>query len=199
MDSEKLYPADGKIRFVYTGALYGNRNPAPFFAAVRDLIGSGQLSPDRIEILFYGRRLDGIPNLADFYGISAVVKIVGLVDRNTALRAQRDASGLLFLEGQDYTVDYVLPAKIFEFIRSGTPILGIGMSKASTAGQFLVKSGAGYPLGTDVESMKNFLLHNYLQEKTLVLHPDWDFINSFSREKLANKALAYLEKIVKST
>jgi glycosyltransferase involved in cell wall biosynthesis len=198
LDPEKLYPDDGKIRFVYTGAVYGNRNPAPFFSAVQELIREEYLSPKKIEILLYGRRLDSILTMAELYGLTGVVKNMGLVDRNTALRAQRDADGLLFLEGQDYRVDYVLPAKIFEFIRSGTPILGIGMSDASTAGNFLVRAGAGYPLGKDIKAIKKFLLNNYLNGKSPFLHQNWDFINSFSRERLAYKALIYLEENVKS-
>ncbi len=198
LNPQPLFPQDGKLRFVYTGAIYGKRNPAPFFAAVRELITDGHLSPDGIEILFYGRRLEEISLLAELSGIATSVKIVGLVDRETALRAQRDANGLLFLEGQDYRVDYVLPAKIFEFVRSGTPIVGIGMNDNSTAGQFLVKAGAGFPLGTDVTEIKEFLLNNYLRGNALIIRPDHNFIDSFSRERLANKALAYLEKTVRS-
>lgn len=196
LDSQNLFPPDGKLRFVYTGALYGRRNPAPFFGAVRDLLNSGHLSKKGLEILFYGRRSDHIPAMAESYGIAGLVKTMGLVDRHTALRAQRDASGLLFFEGRDYTVDYVLPAKIFEFIRSGTPILGIGMDENTTAGRFLVQAGVGFPLETDVDKIKDFLLYNYLPNNKPSLSPNWDFINSYSREKLADKALTYLEKLV---
>lgn len=198
LETQPLFPRDGKLRFVYTGAIYGKRNPAPFFEAVRELINEGNLSADGLEILFYGRRLDSILRLAESLDILHLVKIMGLVDRHTALRAQRDADGLLFLEGQDYVVDCVLTSKIFEFVRSGTPILGVGMGSTTTAGQFLVKAGVGYPLGTDIATIKDFLLTNYLKGNNPILHPNHDFINSFSRERLANKALAYLEETVRS-
>lgn len=196
LDSEKIFPIDGKLRFVYTGAVYGKRSPAPFFAALKKLIDSGQIAGESLEILFYGGRTNHVRSLADSYGLGNLVKIMGMVDHQTALRAQRDADGLLFLEGQDYAVDCVLTSKIFEYTRCGNPVLGIGMSEQSTAGQFLVKSGVGYPLGNNVEAIANFLLTHYIKNKKPPLHPDFEFINNFSREKMAYKALYYIEKIL---
>jgi hypothetical protein len=195
LNQKKLYPDDGKCRFVYTGAIYGQRNPAPFFAAIQQLIKEGKISPGRMEIIFYGRTLELIRKLAQTYGIDDLVKTCGLVDRATALRAQRDADGLLLLEGEYSKMDGVLTTKNFEYLKNGKPILGIGMTEKSTLGQLMVEAGLGFPLGRDVKEIKGFIYHNFILNKTPYTNPNWEFINSFSRELLAQKALYYLDDI----
>jgi len=196
LDPKKIYPDDGKLRFIYTGAVYQGRDPSPLFIAIRELIKLGKLTRDEIELVFYGRRMDGIAELAKKYSITEIVRIGGLVDRATALRAQRDASGLIFLEVEEAFEDGSMSSKTFEYFRAGRPILGIGMTKDSFGGRLMVEAGVGFPLGTNVEKIKEFLLTNYILNKAPDANPNWPFINKFSRKLLAENALAYLENAV---
>lgn len=196
LEPDKIFPDDGKLRFIYTGQVYWKRNPTPFFMAIRELIQEGKLSPQQIEILFYGRDIDVINKMAKKHDLEAVVRTPGLVERSIALRAQRDADGLLFLEGQYKTMDYVMPVKIFEYLRSGTPILGIGMTGASTSGKLMQEAGLGFPLGKDVDKIKTFLLSQYIQKKSPIIKPNWDFINQYRRDVLAQKALQYINDVI---
>ena len=198
LKSAKLFPDDGKLRFVYTGAIYLGRDPSPLFAAVQELMRIGSLSKNDIELIFYGRRLDEIPVLAQNYGLAEIVKIKGLVDRITALQAQKAADGLIFLEREEPSNDGILTSKIFEYFKMEKPILGIGMTRASSAGKLMVEAGVGFPLGTDVVQIKDFLLSNYINNKAPIIEPNWPLINAFSRELLAQKALSFLEKVVDS-
>jgi glycosyltransferase involved in cell wall biosynthesis len=192
LDPENIFPDDGKLRFIYSGQVYWKRNPTPFFAAIRELLAEEKLLSQKIEILFYGRDTGIINKLAKEHNIDSVVKTLGLVERSIALRAQRDANGLLFLEGEYKTMDYVLPVKLFEYLRSGTPIIGIGMTAGSTAGNLMEKAGVGFPLGNDVIKMKEFILSKYINQISPSITPNWEIINNYSRDVLAQKALQYI-------
>jgi glycosyltransferase involved in cell wall biosynthesis len=194
---ESLYPDDGKLRFIYTGMLYpGKRDPAPLFAAVRRLIQTGKLAPTNLEFLFYGSNLRGLQELAQQYGLQDIVKTPGHVDRATVLRAQRDADGLIFLEWDDPSAEGVLTGKIFEYMKAGTPVLGIGLSRASSSGKLLEEAGIGYALAKDVDNIAAFLINNYLRQSAPVVRPNQHLINSFSRSIQAQKVLAQMETIV---
>ena len=198
LDRARLFPEDGKLRFVYTGAIYGKRDPSPLLAALGSLIKTGKLAKQSIELIFYGRNLDHLINLAGSYGLAEVIKLQGLVERDIALRAQRDADGLIFLESEDYAVDGMLTSKIFEYFRSQRPVLGIGVSPNSTVGRLMVDAGVGFPLGTDSEAIKDFISTNFIDHKSPEIHPNWKIINQFSREILAHKALTYFKTIIKT-
>ena len=196
LQDEKLFPEDGNLRFVYTGAVYGKRNPEPLFAALRSIKQSKPNSHKAFELIFYGRNLNMLVELARIYGLEGSVKILGLVDRPTALRAQRDADALILLEDEDYAVDGMLTSKIFEYFRAGKPVLGIGMSENSTLGKLMCQSGLGFPLGKDINIIKNFITTNFIERSAPEIHPKEEVINRYSRKTLALRALTYFEDLL---
>lgn len=197
LGTEKFYPEDGKLRFVYAGAIYpGKRDPSPLFAAVRELISQGKLHPDRIELLFYGSKPLGIREMARRFDVDEVVKTPGHIDRRSVLRAQRDADGLIFLEWDDPSTEGILTGKLFEYLRSGRPILGIGNTPTSASSRLMSLAGVGFPLGKDVRLISSFLVENYIDGKMPRISPQLKVIDRYSRKTLAKTALGHLEEMV---
>ena len=195
LPQERLFPPDGILRLVYTGTIYpGKRDPSPLFAAVKSLETEGVLSPKECQLIFYGGISGNLRDLVDRWGLSNSVELIGHVDRPTALRAQRDADGLIFLEWNDPSARGVLTGKIFEYVISGKPILGIGIEEGKTESARLIRAlQAGECLGHDVQRIKNCILEIKNRRSRPRGSLKAEFIRGFTRESLALKYLSLLE------
>ena len=104
-----------RFRLSHVGTLYGARDAAPVFAAIRDLMAQGKLDRDRFEV-----RIVGHSDLRNVDLDSIPVTFIDYVDHRRALVEMTDASALLF---------YQPPAsrgssgKIYEYLVSGRPVL----------------------------------------------------------------------------
>jgi glycosyltransferase involved in cell wall biosynthesis len=129
--------ADGQ-RFVitYAGALYVGRSPLPVLEALRRLGQVGDLSLDRVRldlVLYDGVRQlpDGrdVVDVAREMGLGDSVQVRGPLPRSETLKRLTD-SNLLLLLGHNFTVQ--VPGKLYEYLRSGRPILALVPEGAQT-------------------------------------------------------------------
>jgi glycosyltransferase involved in cell wall biosynthesis len=118
------YPADaapppgGPLRIVYTGMLYGNRDPTPLFRAI------GMLAdPAAVRVLFYGRYLSAAAAAARACGVEDQVEVHPAVPYHESLRLQRTADALLLLPGNDPAAHGVFTGKFFEYLGARRPLV----------------------------------------------------------------------------
>jgi glycosyltransferase involved in cell wall biosynthesis len=118
-------PAGAPLRVVHTGAIYVGRDPRPVLDAVHLLDVAGQL-PDA-EVAFYGPPPEGGLDLAAeaaARGLSGRVEVGGQVPYDRALREMAGADVLLLMDTPGRTVG--VPAKLYEYIGAGRPVLALG-------------------------------------------------------------------------
>jgi glycosyltransferase involved in cell wall biosynthesis len=114
-------PRNARFRLAYVGALYGERDAAPVFAALRALIDRGVVDPGKVEVRLVGHQaLDASLDLQRI-----PVTRVGYVDHAAAIEEMTNADSLLF---------YAPPSnrgssgKIFEYLAAGRPVLCVAGS-----------------------------------------------------------------------
>src|SRR5690606_34909448 len=140
------------VRIVYTGSIYvGKQDPSPLFSALHNLKAQKKLSPERLQVIFAGATVDKVKSVAKLHDVEEFCQFLGFLSREDALRMQRDCDALLFLEYVSPGVDGILTGKLFEYLFSGRPILGVGGTEKTSAGALIVKSGRGQALGVEVE------------------------------------------------
>jgi glycosyltransferase involved in cell wall biosynthesis len=104
---KECFPTDDTFRIVYTGTIYtGKRDPAPLFKAVGSLL-QNKLNPEGLRIIFCGSNSD-VSDIARKYSVNNIVEYAGFLPREVALRMQRDADALLFLEYESENVQGIL-------------------------------------------------------------------------------------------
>ncbi len=126
------------------------------------------------------------------YGLEEYVKDGGFIARENALRMQRDAHVLLFLEVNNE--DGILTGKLFEYLCSGTPIWGIGVSNKMGAGKLIEQHKAGKSFGNDDQKIL-YALKNLLTEgskKAVVISKD--ILRKYTRKYLAEKLINLAER-----
>ena len=129
----------------HVGSIYGGRHPHLLLAAMERLISLGRLNPAQVRV-----RLIGVVEEATLRPHSPPARTLiehgclecgmGDVPRDAALRAIAEADFLLLLDGNALSIGYTLPAKVFEYIRTGRPILAI-TGRSSPVDRILSRSG----------------------------------------------------------
>lgn len=149
--AEELRPAPALARerrvLTHVGDIYGPRDPSFLLASLERLLGSGRVSAERMSVELVGPA-EGSPmwNAPAFLALSArgVVSCNNrVIPREEALRAIASADYLLLLDVNPTTGNLQVPAKIFDYIRAGRPILATTRS-GSAVDRILAQSGIPY-------------------------------------------------------
>jgi glycosyltransferase involved in cell wall biosynthesis len=131
-----------QVRLLHSGLVYPwERDPKPFFSALSRLKASGRISEDTLSV-----DLRACGSEAEFQKDVARLNIADLVHFLPALpyrQALRDAANsdaLLLLQGA--CCDHQIPAKAYEYLRLGKPILALTSDSGDTAGLLREVGGA---------------------------------------------------------
>jgi glycosyltransferase involved in cell wall biosynthesis len=151
-------PADGRLRIVYTGRVYLDHQPLEMlFAAIGDAAIARPALAQSIAIDFYGPEQQDLRRLCARYGTEAFTHFHGMVPHARALGLQRGAAATLWFDWADAASPGVLTYKVFEYLRSGTPIVAINAGFPTEAGGLLASLEAGRILSSREEIVR-FLL-----------------------------------------
>lgn len=119
------------LRIVYTGILYHERrDPSPLFEAI-SLLGEAGKS---VRVEFYGADEAVLTGMARKYGVGDHVAVRGRVPYDQSIALQMQADVLLLLQWNDARESGNVPSKLFEYLGSRRPVLGIGYEKGVPAG-----------------------------------------------------------------
>jgi glycosyltransferase involved in cell wall biosynthesis len=135
-------PPAKQVRLLHSGLVYPwERDPKPFFSALSRLKASGQISKDTLSV-----DLRACGSEAEFQKDVARLDIADLVHFLPALpyrQALQDAANsdaLLLLQGA--CCDHQIPAKAYEYLRLGKPILALTSDSGDTAALLREVGGA---------------------------------------------------------
>jgi glycosyltransferase involved in cell wall biosynthesis len=161
-EANPIPPLAGEtVNIIHPGEIYANRDSRPFLEAI------GKLGPDAIlgrrslRVRFIGRLESGTQRLGDLIraeGLGGVVSLCGQIPYAQSLREMVQADVLLLLmnsPGQRAGV----PAKLYEYIGAGRPILALAEPDSDVA-WILRESGAPYRIAPprDPEAIRRALL-----------------------------------------
>lgn len=142
----------------YLGTFYMQRNPENFLRALALFMDEKGLSASDVEVRFVGdtENASGIPvrPMIEKMDLGDVVLISGKVDYARSLQIMRESNVLLLLApGQPYQI----PAKTYEYMAAGRPILAL--SQAGATSSLIESMGCGIVADPDeVEDIKTALV-----------------------------------------
>ncbi|MDZ4313860.1 MAG: glycosyltransferase [Azonexus sp.] len=126
---------DEQTFMLHSGIIYPrDRDPSAFFAAIASLIDSGSLERERLKVRFRAPHHDEeVAALAHKYGLDDVVEIAPPIPYRDAIGEMMGADLLLVFQGRHFNSQ--IPAKIYEYLRTGKPLLGLVDQSGDTATQ----------------------------------------------------------------
>jgi peptidoglycan/xylan/chitin deacetylase (PgdA/CDA1 family)/glycosyltransferase involved in cell wall biosynthesis len=121
----RLGVAFDKLLMVHSGGIYpGDRDPSALFDAVAQLLAEGEIAADRVCIRFRASGHDPyVRDLAARYRLDAVVELAPPVPYREAIAEMMGADLLLLFQGTQFNRQ--IPAKLYEYVRAGRPVLGL--------------------------------------------------------------------------
>ncbi len=143
---------DTKFRIVHTGLFASDGNPLALWDAL-----AGLPLKDRIDIRLAGKVDAEIVEAIKDAGLEPNLSLLGYISHDDSVQELKNADMLILPLRQEPEYKKVLPGKIFEYLASLKPVLGIGQEDGAAA-QLLRESNAGimldWPLG---EAMADFI------------------------------------------
>jgi hypothetical protein len=126
-----------RIHLVHSGLLDPvDRNPYPFFRALARLKRDGTISARDLRVTLRATANDG-PYRATLeeLALADIVELAPPLPYVQALREMLDAHGLLVFQAAN--CNHQTPAKLYEYLRAGRPILAVTDPAGDTAGTLL--------------------------------------------------------------
>jgi glycosyltransferase involved in cell wall biosynthesis len=125
--------AGGPLLLLHSGIIYpSERDPVPFFAALAALLQAGRISPATLQVrLRAAIHEDYLNALIASHGIGSIVTLAPHIPYREALNEMMSADALLVLQGSSCNTQ--IPAKIYEYLRAGRPILALTDPAGDTA------------------------------------------------------------------
>ena len=167
--TDRSVPVEESDQFtvVYTGALYeGQRDPAPLFIAISELVNKKCLDPSKISLMYAGPDGQAWLQSARQAGIEYAVSSLGVISRQEALQLQCRAHLNLLLTWASPGIGGVLTGKLFEYLQAGRPILALVNGSRDPELEEILghwqENGVFYSEGPELPAMlEQFLLRHY--------------------------------------
>ena len=129
------------------GSLYGGRTPVLPMASIDRLIGRGLIDPARLRLRLIGSIeptiLEKHRQLFDRLTEKGCLECLPPQPRAQALQAMMEADQLLLADNNDSGIGQTVPAKLFEYVRVGRPILAL-TAAGSPVERILTSSGVPF-------------------------------------------------------
>lgn len=193
-DVANSLPARERLTILHSGVVYrSERDPSQLFAALASLKSKGAISSATLQIVFrasgddaaYGRDVERL-------GISDLVLFKAAIDYEAALREMLNVDGLLILQASNCNSQ--IPAKLYEYVRAGRPILALTDPKGDTA-RALISMGAGPTARLDSQAEIEQAILGFLQQVSNGTWPRLSdaVVSRYSREAQAGEFARLLD------
>lgn len=125
---------DRPLTLLHSGIVYPReRDPSKFFLAIQNMNKAGRLREGELMIRFRApQHSEYLVRLAHEYGVQRFVEISPPIPYADALQEMLAADGLLVMQGA--SCNDQIPAKTYEYLRAGRPVLCLADPAGDTAG-----------------------------------------------------------------
>lgn len=191
-------PLTRSFSITYTGLLYeGKRDPTPLLEVLSELIEAGIVLRSDVDVRFYGAPETWLIEIVRKYGLEDVVKINAMVKREEALRLQAESQILLLLGWHDPNERGQHTGKLFEYLGSRRPILGVSGYRGVMS-EVLEETRAGVH-ALSKEQLRGELVKAYAQFKSTgqVSYEGLDSeVKAYTQQEMARQFAEVLDAMV---
>ena len=194
-DFDQAVEPDGFFNVVHTGLFAADGNPLNLWKALGLKAWADADFKAALRLRLVGKVDREVYDAIAEAGLKDNVIDLGYRDHLTAVREQLAATVLVLPLRNDPEYRPILPGKLFEYLASRRPVLGIGQEDGAMA-RVLADTGAGVTAGWDnLEAMRDFIDKAWEQFKAGGVPPVQGDIDRFSRRSLTRELAALLERV----
>ena len=186
---------DAKFSISHIGMMNADRNPKIFWQALSELIDENEDFSRDLSVKLIGKCDDEVYQSVERFGLKNYVNFVAYVAHKDVLKFQRSSQLLLLAVNDVPSSRSVITGKVFEYLQSERPIIGIGPIDGDLA-EILTETEAGQMVDfDDLLSLKKILAKYYKKFKTGQLLNDTKNIDRYHRKNLTEELAAILRDL----
>ncbi len=203
--SARPVPARSHRMLAHFGSIYGPRQPGMLVGAMARLMATGKLAPEALRLRLVGTVDHAAPWLKA--PELATLRDRGLIDlqetpvpRAEAQREMAESDYLLLIDLTGDSAGVQVPAKLFEYVRIGRPILAL-TTRNSPVERILARSGIPHVcmyVGDDAATLDTRLLE-LLSMPPTVSEPSRWFHEEFDARAQGDRLAALLATLARGT
>lgn len=171
---------------LYAGACYGSRTMRPVLEALAEGFGPGTRG---LVLRVFGELDPAARAFLDAHPLPGRVQIEARVDAAELTGHLRGADGLLLLVGDTH---HTVPAKLFDYMAAGRPVVGVGPADGAAA-RVMAECGLG-PWCADRPALIAAL--RSVAARAVPWDPAPDRIRQYSADVMAERVAAALDRAV---
>ena len=195
-DFEQVVEPDGYFNITHTGLFASDGNPETLWKVLADKSMDDKEFAGMLRIRLAGKNDRQITDAIENAGLASSLRDVGYVDHQRAVREQKNASVLILPLRKEPEYRATLPGKLFEYLASGRPVLGIGQTDGAMA-RILNSTKAGVVFDWDDEaSVRKYIDMCWEQFKDGTLKAATENIGQFSRRALTERMATLMDSLI---
>ena len=196
--SGQTTPSD-KFTLTYLGVLFKVRNPESLWEALGERVKEDTVFAEQLQVKLIGQVDKEVTQAIAKHGLTEQVAFSAYIPHDQVAEALHQSSVLLLPLMPETETDTLglIPAKLFEYMASGRPILCIGPEDGDTA-HIIAETKTGVTVGfDDKERMKKVIKDFHQQYLTNGLPSNKNKeIEKYSRKFMAEKYSQLLKRII---
>ena len=187
---------DGYFNITHTGLFAADGNPDVLWSVLGEICREDKVFKGKLRIRLAGKTDREIIESAYAAGLADNIVDSGYVDHIKAVEEQKAATLLILPLRKEPEYRATLPGKLFEYLASGRPILGIGQQDGAMA-MIIRETGTGVVFDwNDAVSIRKYIglcWKNYLSGTSFPRDTD---ISRYSRKKLTTTMAELMDATV---
>lgn len=185
---------DEKFTLAHIGSFLSGRNPLALWEALAELIAEDAAFKANFQLKLIGAVSREVLNAIEQNGLSEYVNNLGYVSHSEAITEQRKSQVLLLIEIDREETKCIIPGKLFEYMVSERPVLGIGPEGADFAEIIRATNTGVFALYSEKEKIKQTLQNYFTEYKNGALKQHAIGLQYYSRKNLTSQLAGLLKK-----
>lgn len=192
VENQAKFVLDEQFSLAHIGSFLSDRNPKILWEVLQELIIEIPQFKNDFQLKLLGKVSQEILDTLVDYKLATYVKNLGYVSHQEAMEHQRKSQVLLLIEIDSPDTKSIIPGKLFEYLVSGRPIIGIG-PKDSDFATIITETNTGiFCTYSEKGQLKKQIVLYYQQflEQNLKVYPVG--LQKYSRKNLTGELAALL-------
>jgi len=186
---------DTKFSISHIGLMNADRNPMVLWRALTELVEESAEFAHDLQVNLIGKCAEEVYKAVADFNLEDKVDFIGYVGHNEVLAYQQASQVLLLSVNKVASAKSIVTGKIFEYLQSQRPIIGIGPVDGDLA-EILEECEAGRMVDfEDMQSLKDVVTQHYKAYKAGTLVADSQHVQQYHRRNLTAALAKLLEKI----
>ena len=183
---------DSKFSLAHIGSLLSERNPKFLWQCLSELIYENPLFEANFELKLIGAISPDVLDSIHDFGLSKYINNLGYVSHREALEQQRKSQVLLLIEINSEDTKSIIPGKLFEYMVSERPIIGIGPEGADFSKIILETNTGIFVNYAEKEKLKSTVEKYFKEFLEGNLSSNAIGLQNYSRENLTKQLVGIL-------